>query len=844
MARSLAKYRSKRDFSRTPEPRHSGSSKGRPRFVVHEHHARRLHWDLRLEHDGVLLSWAIPNGIPEDPKHNRKAIQVEDHPISYLEFQGEIPRGSYGAGEVRIWDSGFYECEKLRSDELIVVFDGQRLQGRYALFRAGEQNDWMIHRMDPPEHPREEFPTRMAPMLASAGSLPRQEDRWGYEIKWDGIRALLYWQPGRLRLQARTGTDLTARYPEVRAIGEQLGSHEALLDGEIVAFDDEGNPSFERLQSRMHLTSASAVRRKVSSDPVTYVIFDLLHLDGQPIAGSSYRERRVLLERLELEGPAWQTPAYHQGDAVQLLQLTAQRRLEGLIAKRLESAYQPGQRTRDWLKIKNSLRQEFVIGGWLEGLGPGGLGALLVGYHDHDSGLLRYAGRVGSGFAEQGTRTLMGQLEGLARDDSPFCNRVAARKAHYVEPQLVAEVQFGGWTNQRILRHSVFKGLRTDKPSTEVFKELSAEPERHTDESKPVPDDYEVIREGDAYSEIRVQGRTLKLSNRSKVLYPDSATTKGELIDYYRAVSPVLLEHLAERPLTLKRYPNGVQGKSFYEKRCPTHRPDWIRTASIVSERQGESIDYCLVNDLPSLLWVANLATIELHTSLSLASELGRPTAVVFDLDPGAPAGIRECCKVALWIAELFQTLGLQTVVKTSGQKGLQVYLPVDAGAEYHQTKPFAHAVARLLEQEHPQLVVSRMSVKLRAGKVLIDWNQNDPHKTTVCAYSLRASPEPRVSTPLDWEEVKRGARSKSQPALSATPAALLKRLERKGDLFAPALEPTQALPTLGVEPYQEPLAQSRHDLYELARELGIPGRSKMTAAQLREAIAETPLGG
>ncbi len=829
----LREYRAKRDFHRTPEPAPKSAAKGagrrsvkraagaaaateRTRFVIHEHHARRLHWDLRLEHDGALMSWAVPNGIPLDPRENRKAIHVEDHPLDYIDFEGEIPEGSYGAGRVLIWDHGRYDCEKLEDGKLVVVFHGERLRGRYALFRTGSEPDWMIHRMDPPEEAREAMPEHLTPMLAAPGQLPQPEAGWAFEVKWDGIRAISYCKPGRLRIESRNLNDISSRYPELRALSRELGMREAVLDGEIVAFDERGAPSFERLQGRMHLTSESAIRRLAQQAPVTYVIFDLLYLEGHSTMGLAYRERRALLERLDMNGPAWQTPAYRVGEGPALLAATAEHRLEGLLAKRLDSPYRPGARNADWLKLKNTARQELVIGGWLPGKGgrTGQLGALLMGYYEGTGKrrALRYAGRVGTGFDEAELERLAGELDACRRRDSPFAKRGVQppREARFVKPELVAEIEFSHWTREGILRHSVYRGLRTDKPAAEVERESAAAktparkmPARKTPAAKSLAPPvmatpYEVRRQAGRYTEIHSQGRTLRLSNREKVLYPQSGFTKGQLIDYYAAVAPVLLGHLAGRPLTLKRYPDGVQGEYFYEKRCPTHRPDWVQTAAIWSDRQREPIDYCLVEDLPTLIWLANLADIELHTSLARAHDMDTPTSLVFDLDPGAPAALRECCRVALWLQELFAAFGLQTFAKTSGAKGMQVYLPLNTPSSYGQTKPFARAVAELLAKQHPELVTARMTKTLRPGKVLIDWSQNDPHKTTVCVYSLRALERPTVSTPLDWEEVQRGARSRRRELqLSLEPPQLLERVARGGDRHAPLLTLEQQLPDL-----------------------------------------------
>lgn len=807
--KALREYRAKRDFARTPEPAAAANptARGGParaprrsraktpgsRFVVHEHHARRLHWDLRLEHNGALMSWAVPNGIPQDPSENRKAIHVEDHPLSYIDFEGEIPAGNYGAGRVAIWDRGHYDCEKLEDGKLIVVFHGERLHGRYSLFRTGEEKDWMIHRMDAPPRGREAMPEHLVPMLASTGRLPRDDEQWAFEVKWDGVRAITYWRPGRLRIESRNLNDIGSRYPELRALGRQLGAREAVLDGEIVAFDEHGKPSFERLQKRMHQLSESVVRRLAREAPVTYVIFDVLYLDGHTTIELPYRERRKLLLELGLNGAAWQTPAHNVGGGDALLAATAEHGLEGVLAKRLDSPYTPGERCGSWLKLKNVNRQELAIGGWLPGKGAraGRIGALLMGYHeDEDCGerVLRYAGRVGTGFDERELERLGEKLAGLGRRSSPFAKRgiQPPREARFVEPALVAEIEFSHWTRERILRHSVYKGLRSDKRADEV--EIETE--------RP-PASVQTLRQTKRHTEIEVQGRTLRLSNREKVLYPDAGFTKGQVVDYYAAVAPVLLPHLAGRPLTLKRYPDGVTGEHFYEKRCPTHRPEWVQTAEVWSERRQERIDYCVVEDLPTLIWVANLASLELHPSLSLARDIDTPTALVFDLDPGPRAGLTECCRVALWIRELFEAFDLKTCAKTSGSKGLQVYLPLNTQVSYEQTKPFARAVAELLEKQHSELVVSRMTKRLRPEKVLIDWSQNDPHKTTVCVYSLRAGKRPTISTPLTWQEVERGSRRRKETQLSLEPAALLKRVERDGDASAALLSLTQTLPDL-----------------------------------------------
>ena len=472
MADSLGNYRAKRDFTKTKEPKGAASEgEGTARFVVQEHNARNLHWDLRLEHDGALASWALPRGIPDHPAENRLAVHTEDHPLEYLEFEGEIPKGEYGAGTMSVWDRGTFEAEKFRENEVIASFHGERVRGRYALFQTRDK-DWLIHRMDPPEDPGyEPMPDRLEPMLARSGQLPRDEQKYGFEVKWDGIRAVLFSDHGHLVLQGRNFTDFTPRYPEVRELARTLGARRLILDGEIVAFDDEGRPSFERLQTRMHLASDSAVRRRMRDTPATYVIFDLLYLDGHSTMSLPYEERRALLDRLELEGPAWRAPAYHRGEGSALLEATERLGIEGIVAKRLDCPYEPGRRASGWIKIKNVRTQDVVIGGWTPGEGgrSGRLGALAVGTTE-EAGLV-YAGKVGTGFTEATLNMLARELEPLRSEASPFAGRQPPKGTLFVEPRLVATVEFREWTRSGTLRAPSFKGLRPDKDPQDCTRE-------------------------------------------------------------------------------------------------------------------------------------------------------------------------------------------------------------------------------------------------------------------------------------------------------------------------------------------------------------------------------------
>jgi bifunctional non-homologous end joining protein LigD len=681
----LSEYKRKRDFGKTaePAPRKGGSKrKGAPRFVVQQHDATRLHWDLRLEHEGVGVSWAVPNGIPRDPSENRKAVHTEDHPLEYMTFEGEIPKGEYGAGTIEIWDSGTYELEKWRDDEIIFSFEGERLHGRYVLFRAGSPKDWMIHRMDPAEGNPDPYPDPLPPMLPNQGELPRSTRGWAAELAWGGVRAIARCRPGRLDLRDADLEDIGARWPEVHRLSRQVGARDAVLDGELVVFDEAGRPDRERLARRSKPGSDSAIRRRARENPATYVIFDLLFLDGENLTDAPYKRRRELLDGLELEGEAWRVPANATSKIKELLAASAGQGVDGLVVKKQSSLYAPGRRTGEWLLVRGEGEPDAADGG--------------------------------SGSSHAGITA-------------------------------------------------------------------AAEP---IDKTK---------------ARLVLDGRELTVSNLSKVLYPAVGFTKGELIDAYADLAEVLLPHLRGRPVTLKRYPDGVEGKFFYEKRSPKHRPDWVATARIWSDSHGAEIDYTLLEDLPSLVWSANLANIELHTSLARVDDLDRPDSLVFDLDPGAPADLVDCARIALRLRAFFTQLGLDSYAKTSGSKGIHLHIPLNGTATFAESRPFAKAVAETFEARFPDEVVSRQTKTKRTGRVLIDWSQNDRHKTTACVYTIRARERPTASTPLEWEEVEAAAESGDADALVFTVEDLLARIAAKGDLYAPLLSQKQELPEVSV---------------------------------------------
>lgn len=448
------------------------SAQGGDRFVIQEHHARSLHWDLRLERDGVLVSWALPKGLPESPDHNHFAVHTEDHPLEYASFEGEIPQGEYGAGRMSIWDTGHYEAEKWSDSEVKFVLHGRKTSGSFVLFQTKDRN-WMIHRHGASTR-ADPLPASVKPMLAVAGNLPEDGASWAFEIKWDGVRAILFVEGGRVRAVSRNDLDVSGSFPELADIGKFLGMTTCVLDGEIVALGEDGRPSFSRLQRRMHVANQREAHRRAAVDPVSYVAFDLLYVDGHSLMALGYDERRARLESLRLSGETFTTTeSFRDVPGRDILAAAVENGLEGVVAKRRDSPYRPGRRSPDWVKVKSFRTQETVIGGWTAGRGEreGSLGALLLGVPDEDG--LRYVGKVGTGFSASARRALLADLEPLATAESPFRPPLPAEaaRAHFVRTELVGEVEFGEWTSARRLRHPTWKGLRPDKAPGEVVAE-------------------------------------------------------------------------------------------------------------------------------------------------------------------------------------------------------------------------------------------------------------------------------------------------------------------------------------------------------------------------------------
>jgi bifunctional non-homologous end joining protein LigD len=776
-ADSLGEYRRKRRAASTPEPFDAAASATKrhlPIFVVQRHDARSLHFDFRLERDGVLASWAVPKGVPTELGEQRLAVHVEDHPLSYATFEGEIPAGNYGAGSVEIWDTGTYELVEEKPDGgLTVRLHGERLDGLWALVPAklsGQEKNWLILRKrepiatSPSNRPR--TPRRKPlplPMLASSAPGIPTGDGWQFELKWDGYRAIGAVAAGRVQLASRKGNDLTDRFPQVAAdLAAAAGTRSLVVDGEVCALDSAGRPSF------------SAMQLGRSETPIIYALFDLLELDGHSTTELPLRDRRELLERVVHGSHSSLRFSESFDDGPALLRAVHEQGLEGVMAKRSGSPYTPGKRSRDWLKVKTHQRQEFVICGWTRGQGrrAAQFGSLVLGIRKGEE--LVYVGNCGTGFSDAVIDDLAKRLAPLRRPSTPFAVEPAMPKIRkgdvvWVEPCLVCEVEFAEWTHDGHLRAPSFQGLRDDKPAAAVHREHPVATER------------------------RRGKRMLRLTNLDKVFWPAAGITKGDLLAYYEAVAPVLVPHLRKRPFTMRRYPDGAEGKVFFQKDAPSHMPDWIPTFTTEVTTRGKpretrTIRMPVVNDELALLWMTNMGCIDMNAWYSRVDRPDRPDFVLFDLDPSADVGFRETVQVALLVKLALDQLGLRGYPKTSGSDGIHVLVPIEPRYTYAQTRDFSAVVADAIAQSHPSLATTKW-VKAQRRGVLIDANQNGQGKTIASAYSVRPGPGAPVSTPLLWDEVN----EKLDP-LAFTMGVVLERVRRHGDLFRPVLDEPQRL--------------------------------------------------
>ncbi|HXM38615.1 MAG TPA: DNA ligase D [Gemmatimonadales bacterium] len=825
----LDTYRAKRHLEKTPEPaggppRPTGVGKG-GLFIVHMHDATRLHWDLRLEMDGVLTSWAVPKGPSANPADKRLAVHVEDHPIEYGDFEGIIPEGNYGAGSVIVWDRGVWISledphEGMKKGKLLFELRGYKLRGRWTLVKMKKtEKEWLLIKerdqfvsTDPYSDESvlsgltvqelREAKTRAIPikkeleklgapkrairvqdtelMLAEARDQPFSKPGWIFEVKLDGYRVRAARENGKAILLSRKGLDFAPAFPEVARAVEALPYEGVILDGELVVLDDTGRPSFSRLQARAKLSNTREIKREAIEHPATLFVFDLLAFDGYDLRPLPLIKRKAILKKiLPSTGPLRYSEHFEtNGEA--LYEKVAQLGLEGIMAKKADSPYR-GVRSSDWLKIRADRSDDFVIVGYSRPKGSrSGFGALHVGaYKD---GKLVYCGRAGSGFTAAQLKEYSARLESLVRPtppcEPPPGGALPKGPDHiWVEPELVCEVRYKEITPDGLLRQPVFLRFRDDKDPKEcVFPtgrgaetgdEGRGDATETTRPPSPVPAPREVV-----------------FSNLDKVFWPDEGYTKGDLIEYYRGISPWLLPYLKDRPVVLTRYPDGIKGKSFYQKDAPAFAPDWIRTVPIWSEDTQRNIDYFVVNDLDSLLYLANLGTIPLHIWGSRVTDLEHPDWCLIDLDP-KDAPFAQVITLGKALKKLCDDVEMAAFIKTTGKSGLHVLLPLGRQLTYEQCLQLAMLFARLVTDQFPDIATTTRSISKRGGKVYVDAFQNRRGQLMVAPFSVRPLPGAPVSMPSEWREVT-GKLDNGK----FTIANAKKRMERlKHDPLLPVLE-------------------------------------------------------
>jgi bifunctional non-homologous end joining protein LigD len=827
---SLSDYSRKRRFEKTPEPPPKSPSQSGNRFCVQRHSARRLHYDLRLEVNGVLKSWAVPKGPTLDPKEKRLAVLVEDHPIEYGDFEGTIPAGNYGAGSVLLWDRGTYELlgdlsaeAQLERGDFKFKLHGEKLIGEFALVRMknrGKGNEWLLLKKpdfaakagyeaesdlrsvggaqaDPallPGAVRRVMPTKLEPMKAIASERLPQGPDWLYEVKWDGVRSLCSIDKGKLRAFGRSGRSIENQYPELAEIAEHFRAEQAIVDGEVVAFDDNGLPSFAEIQPRISARPQN-IKSLMQSNPVTFFAFDLLYVDGVDLRGVALADRRrELSARLRAGEFVRLSEQFPEGQS--LLEAAREKGLEGVVAKRASSNYE-SKRSDCWVKVKVVTQQEFVICGMTSGERKL-FGSLALGVYDE--GELIYVGNVGSGFSDETLRSTAAQLEALTTKSCPLRDvpKIPGSTV-WVKPEVVAAVRFQSWTRDGRLRAPVFLGLRDDISPSECVREDLASSLDVKRESPARPKALLGSRVEEVHN---IDDHALKFTNLNKVFYPQDGFTKRDVINYYDSVSDLLLPYLRDRPLSLKRYPNGIEHEFFFQKNAPESFPEWLRTVPIGSEER--TIRFVIADNRASLLYLANLACIDQNPWMSRIGNLSKPDFLLIDLDP-YHCGYDRIVEAAQLIRKHLEKMGLRGFPKTTGGDGMHIYLPLDPVYTYDQVRSFAEILARIVTHERADLFTTpRTVVQREKGKVYFDYLQIREGATISAPYVLRAYPGAPVSTPLRWSEVQRGL-TPAQFTLRNAPD----RFARLGDLFSPVLALRQRLEP-AIERLQEMVAKAK----------------------------------
>jgi bifunctional non-homologous end joining protein LigD len=819
----LQKYTKKRKFDTTPEPEGiRKSSQGHLVFVVQKHHASQLHYDFRLEMEGVLKSWAVPKGPSLDPKVKRMAMMVEDHPFDYRNFEGRIPKGNYGAGTVIVWDQGTYghyddgptqEQEKkllkgLKEGHITFILHGKKLKGEFALVRmknARQSNAWLLIKAgkdthatsddvtkqdesvqsgksldeleneteDPPEKTvllkkkkiklegasRGPMPHKVKPMLATLVAEPFDQEGWEFEVKWDGYRVIAEVSKKKVEMYSRNHIDFTETYAPISKELKRL-PYETVLDGEVVVLDEKGRGSFQLLQ-QYHKTGVGNL---------LYYVFDILYLDGHDLRELPLKERQRILKEVvqDMSLVKFSEGIHEKGES---FFMAAQKQgLEGIIAKDENSPYRQGLRTKEWLKIKTHLRQEAVIGGYTEPRGGRKhFGALVLGVYE--DGKLKYIGHTGGGFDQKKLKDIYAKLQKLRQTKSPFENPPKTNApVTWVRPKLVAEVEFREWTSDGHMRQPIFIGLREDKYPKDIKRELPLMSTKA--DTKKNSNDQEMV----------IDGHKLQITNMDKVFWPKEKYTKGDVVEYYRKISKIIVPYLKDRPENLNRHPNGITGDSFYQKDVDHQPPSWVKTVPIYSESNKKHIRYLVCQNEATLLYMANLGCIEINPWNSRIKKINNPDFAIMDLDPEG-IGFNAVIEAAQVIHEILEKSKIPNFCKTSGATGLHICIPLGAKYDYDQAKDFVHILGMLAHDKLPKTTSLERSPAKRKRKIYLDYLQNRRGQTLASVYCLRPKPGAPVSTPLEWDEVK--------PGLEPTDfniKTIFERLDKKGDIWKPLL--------------------------------------------------------
>lgn len=815
----LRDYKAKRRFTGTPEPKGViARSKGPLRFVVQRHQASRLHYDFRLQLQGVLKSWAVPKGPSMNPADKRLAVHVEDHPLDYADFKGEIPKGNYGAGIVEIWDNGTFTpvdgkgkkisearaVANLENGELKVQLDGNYLKGGFVLVKLGDEKNWLLikhrdeHAVDEPYDAETLKPVShrskrrtkqpvdkpvntvrmpftgkekklarfVKPMLATLHGEPFDNDEWYFEIKWDGYRAIAERKGKEVKLYSRNGLSFMETFPPVAAALKKIG-HDAILDGEIVVLDDQGKPSFQLLQQF----------GEDPEHPIVFYVFDLLMLNGKDLTGLSLAQRKELLKHLfeTVDDPVIRYCDHIEGSGKAFFKQVSKMGLEGVIAKRAGSAYSPGVRSKQWLKIKNNNSTEAVIIGFTQPKGSRKhFGALLLAQFQDDK--LRYIGHAGTGFDDKTLEDLMLRMKRLVTRRPPVDEKIKLNGAvTWLKPVLVCHVKFTEQTRDGMLRHPVYQGLRVDKEPREVTVANDLMPDDGSQQSEAPKNEHERI--------IRIGKNEVKLTNIDKIYWPEDKITKGQMLDYYERMAKWILPYLKDRPLSLKRNVNGIRGKAFYHKDAGENAPPYVETEQVASGSSDKVIDYIVCNNKETLMYVANLGSIEMNPWNSTRRRPDHPTYIVIDIDPSEGNSFSQVIEAAMATREVLEKAGATYYVKTSGATGLHVYVPLAGKYAYEPAKEFAHIVAMLTQELVPDFTTLERLVNKRGQRIYIDYLQNRKGQTLASAYSVRPVPGAQVSAPLLAKELKPGLEPSRFNIFN-----MQKRVEQLGDVFYPVL--------------------------------------------------------